>query len=766
MHAAPPPAQLTSLEIDFARARVRSGDNFAAVTGFALGPGADVDLASAAGLVLGHVVIEDRARVQAAVREGLNGDQSVGTIQCKVVGDDAIERWIECLWRIERGSDGVPRWAFAACLDASARQRAEATLRESEARYSSALTAGRMGSWETDLLAKTRTWSKEGMALFGLTLADGRGHVGGDADEYLSALHPGDRHLMQRFHELADERDSFLAEYRIVRPDGAVLHLSGHGLVVARQPDGKAQRLVSIMADVSERWQAEEVLRIERERLTLALKAGQMGAYDLNTRDDVLWWSPQTYAVFGVDPRHFVPTRDSVIALLHPDDRQTFVQRRAEAISLHRPFLHEFRIVRPDGKLAWIGHRGQTEYDAAGRPVRNFGIAADITERKQAEQALRDADRKKDHFIATLAHELRNPLAPIRNAVNALRQRTQGDAQLAGCRDIIDRQVTQMSRLLEDLLDVSRMTRGQFPLRREPLRLATVIERAIEIAKPLIDAAGHALRIDMPAQPVAIEGDLTRLAQVFSNLLINAAKYTPPGGRIGLVIELHADEVAVTVTDTGIGIGAGQMPHVFEMFGQAASALDRSQGGLGIGLSLARGLVEMHGGRIEAHSEGVGKGSEFIVRLPVERPVAPAGSSGATSDAVPAPPAGPRRILIADDLRDSADSLAMLLEAMGHEVHVAYDGKQALHMAEALRPEVTLLDLGMPELNGYEACRRIREASWGRSMVLIAQTGWGQEEDRRRTQDAGFDHHIVKPIDPDALDAVFRTIAARSPASP
>ena len=643
----------------------------------------------------------------------------------------------------------------------SEREPVATALRESEARYRMALIAGRMGSWETDLVARTRTWTKEGMDLFGFDLPDGRGHVGGEADEYEKALHPADRHLVQHFHVLADHQDSFLAEYRIVRPDGTVLWLSGRGLVVSRGSDGEALRLVSIMADVSERRQAEEVLRIERERLALALKAGQMGVYDFNVVGDLLWWSPETYDLFGVAPESFVPTRESVIALLHPDDRDIFLQRRAEAIAERRVFQHEFRIVRGDGKPAWINHRGQTEYDAEGRPVRHFGIALDITERKHAEQALRNADRKKDTFIATLAHELRNPLAPIRNAVGVLRRGGPADAQqIAWCRDVIDRQVSQMSRLLEDLLDVSRLTRGQFALRREPLAIAAVIEQAIEIAQPLVDAAGHTLEVALPAQPIAIEGDLTRLAQVFSNLLINAAKYTEPRGRIALNVELRGAEAVVSVSDNGIGIAAEQMPHIFEMFGQAQTAADGTQSGLGIGLSLARGFVEMHGGRIGAHSDGIGQGSVFVVRLPVAESVARAQaavSAGATGGAAAA--SGRRRVLIADDLRDSADSLALLLDAMGHEVHVAYDGAEALQQIEALRPEVALLDLGMPKLSGYEVCRRIRDLPWGGGLTLIAQSGWGQEEDRRRTRDAGFDHHIVKPIDPVALDALLRSLA-------
>jgi len=634
-----------------------------------------------------------------------------------------------------------------------------AALRESESRYRTALAAARMGSWETDLVTATRTWSPEAMALFGIVLADGRGRVGGDADEYEAALHPEDRHLVQRFRELADKQDSFAAEYRIVRPDGTVLHLAGRGLVVARQPDGRAHRLVSIMADVSEQRQAESIIRLERERLELALEAGQMGVYDLDLVAGVLWWSRQTYAVFGVDPERFVPTPESVADLIHADDRSGFLARRRAAIANHLPLVHEIRIVRGDGAVRWIAHRGRTEYDSAGKAIRTFGVAMDITDRRNAEDGLRDADRKKDDFIATLAHELRNPLAPIRNAIHVLRKKDPADAQVTWCRDVIERQVAQMSHLLEDLLDASRMARGQFQLRKERLPLQRVLEQAIEIAQPPIDAAGHALETRLPAEAIAVDGDLTRLAQVFSNLLINAAKYTPRGGRIALAVEREGSDAVVRVIDTGIGIAAGQLPYIFEMFGQVQSALDRSQGGLGIGLSLSKRLIEMHGGQISARSAGVGRGSELVVRLPIAAPALP-DAAAATSDQAPRTDGAARRILVADDLRDSADSLAALLRALGHQVHVAYDGEQALRLAQTLRPEVVLLDLGMPALNGFDVCRRIRAEPWGRAMRVIAQTGWGQEQDRQRTHAAGFDHHVVKPVDVAALDALVRASGA------
>ena len=634
---------------------------------------------------------------------------------------------------------------------------AATSLTESEARYRAALKAGRMGSWETDFEAGTRTWSEEGMALFGLALPDGRGQIGGDDDEYERALHPDDRHLVEAFHRRAEKEDSFAADYRIIRPDGAVLWLSGRGLVVARGPDGRAQRMVSIMADVSERRQAEEHLGIERERLALALEVGQMGAYDLDIRRDELWWSPQTYAIFGVDPATFTPTRETVIALVHPDDRAGFLQQRAEAIERRQRFVAELRILRADGSVAWIAHRGHTAYDDAGRPVRHFGITMDIGDRKAAEAELREVDRRKDDFIATLAHELRNPLAPIRNAVSLLRRSPVEDPQVTWCRDVIDRQVTQMTHLLEDLLDVSRMARGQLQLRLETLAIATVIERAVEIARPAIDAGGHRLVLAEPAEPLLVRGDLTRLAQVFSNLLINAAKYSRECGTITVLTEACGNDVVVRVVDTGIGLRPEQMPQIFEMFGQLAAAIDRSQGGLGIGLSLARRLIEMHGGAIAAKSDGPGRGSEFSVRLPL----APRAAGEPALAESPSATTGPAwRILIADDLRESADTLALLFETLGHSVRVAYDGEEALALAESFLPEIVMLDLGMPKLNGYAVCQRLRATAWGRHATIVAQTGWGQGEDRRRTREAGFDHHVVKPIDIDRLMALLRTSRA------
>lgn len=370
-------------------------------------------------------------------------------------------------------------------------------------------------------------------------------------------------------------------------------------------------------------------------------------------------------------------------------------------------------------------------------------------ERVRLVQKLSEADRRKDEFLATLAHELRNPLAPIRNGLQLIRLAGGDRATVEQARTMMERQLTQLVRLVDDLMDLSRISRGKIDLRTERVRLAAVVESAVETSRPLIEQMGHELTIVLPEQPVTLDADPTRLAQVFLNLLTNAAKYSDRGAHIRLVAEREGSDVVVSVTDTGIGIPADQLPRIFQMFTQVERSLEKAQGGLGIGLSLVKRLVEMHGGSIEARSDGPGQGSEFDVRLPVV-----AEASGPHAADAPGERAIPRssaRILIVDDNKDGADSLAMMLRIMGNDTRTAYDGQEGVALAEQFRPDVVLLDIGLPKLNGYEACRRIREQDWSKGMVIIAMTGWGQEEDRRRSHEAGFDHHLVKPVAPGAL---------------
>ena len=381
------------------------------------------------------------------------------------------------------------------------------------------------------------------------------------------------------------------------------------------------------------------------------------------------------------------------------------------------------------------------------------------------EDALRDADRRKDEFLALLAHELRNPLAPIRYALAAAKKAGRSAEQQRRGKEVIERQVTHMSRLLDDLLEVSRITRGILELKKTPTELTAVLGTAIESARPVLDAKQHLLSLDLPKHAIAIEADAVRLAQVFSNLLINAAKYTDPGGRIELRVVQEGSEIAVTVRDNGIGISAETMPKLFTLFSQAKSALARSEGGLGVGLALVRGLVLLHGGHVEARSAGSGRGSEFLVRLPLGT----ASADFAGSEAVPAEDerATALKILVVDDSRDAADMCGALLALSGHTVRCAYTGRQGLALAEAFRPDVVLLDIGLPDVNGYEVAMEIRGTRWGRAATLIAITGWGQTEDRRRAFEAGFDHHLTKPVAPDAVLSLLSSAgAALSSAAP
>jgi signal transduction histidine kinase len=391
----------------------------------------------------------------------------------------------------------------------------------------------------------------------------------------------------------------------------------------------------------------------------------------------------------------------------------------------------------------------------------NRVLQSEVTERARAETALKEADRHKDEFLAVLAHELRNPLAPIRNAVEIMRRSALTDPQLAWSRDVIERQVKHLTRLVDDLLDVSRITRGNINLSREPVAVTTIVARAIETIQPLIAEQRHELTVDVPEDSLEVEGDLTRLTQVLGNLLNNAAKYTDPGGSIGVTVRRVGTDVEIRVRDNGIGIPPELLPRLFQLFTQVDGAAHRAQGGLGIGLALVRQLIQMHGGSVTAYSQGPGQGSEFLIRLPLR--VRAYRDATAMPDVPLHEPGRPgHRILLADDNRDALESLATLLQCDGHEVRTAADGAEALEVAAECHPDIVLLDIGMPKLDGYEVARRIRAEPWGKSAVLIALTGWGQDEDRRRSREVGFDSHLVKPLDPEALSTLLARLPART----
>jgi PAS domain S-box-containing protein len=507
---------------------------------------------------------------------------------------------------------------------------------------------------------------------------------------------------------------------------------------------------------------ALEQIRASEERIRLAIEEAGMGTWDHDLRTDTLIWSRTLFDLMGYAPEASGRAAYSQWrSRLHPEDREPVETAYRAAEQTRELFAREYRIIRADtGAVRWLRVFGRYLYDDFGAAIRSVGVMFDDTDRKLAEAALLEADRRKDEFLATLAHELRNPLAPIRNATRILDSPGLSVSQASWCRDIIKRQVGTMGMLLDDLLDIARISANRLLLKKEHISLTSVIESAVETARPLIEARAHTLSLTLPAEPVIVDADPIRFAQVITNLLTNAAKYTDAGGRVELTVARTNGHVGLAVKDNGIGLAAEDCERVFEMFSQVETALARAQGGLGIGLALVRGLVELHGGKVSARSEGLGKGCEFLIRIPALSLGFGLASAPNQEDRISA---HRRRILVADDNRDGLETLSLLLELEGHEVRRASTGLEALAVCAAWQPEVAILDIGMPELTGYEVAERIRREKWGASLTLVAVTGWGQEEQRRQAQVAGFDYHLTKPIEPDAL---IRLLARASDLTP
>lgn len=474
----------------------------------------------------------------------------------------------------------------------------------------------------------------------------------------------------------------------------------------------------------------------------------------------LIWMNDETGAVFvnraylafvGVSAQVDVGGYDWA-QYVHPEDRAAYLSAWLRCAREGGVFDQEFRFRRHDGAYRWMRSVAVPRVTAEGRRLGHTGCTFDVHDARISANALREADRRKDEFLATLAHELRNPLAPIRNAVHlmALDGNISRRPQLL---EMLERQVNHMVRLIDDLIDVSRVSRGTVELRCERLDVGRLLQTAVETSRPLIERARHRLDLLLPVEPLSVHGDAVRLAQVFANLLNNAAKYTDDGGHIEVSARRDGLEAVVSVCDDGIGLASDQLPRLFEMFSQLEQPTARAQGGLGIGLALAKRLAQMHGGTVRAESEGLGCGSCFTVRLPLVAEAAAESPASTRADS----PLGfeQQRLLVVDDNRDAADSLALVLETLGAQVQVAHDGAAAIDTFERFAPHIVLLDLGMPGMNGFEVARRLRERANGHAVTLVALTGWGQADDRRRTRAAGFDHHLVKPVDMGALQALL-----------
>jgi len=706
---------------------------------------------------------DDREATREAAAAFFAGHARDYRLEKRYLRKDGRVVWVDVNAAPVRDATGRLLYTVAVIQDITARHRYQEDLESSEHRFRSLVSATAQVVWRADadgfVVEDSPTWR----AYTGQTFEELKGRG------WMDAVHPDDRERVRADVLAALEgRERLESEYRLRRADGSWAWTIARGTPVL-DAGGTVREWVGTNTDITDRKRADEALRTSEARLRAALEVGGIGIWELDLERGLGYWSPTAFAVTGIDRDVTAPDKPSWRALVHPDDIAGVEGEWKRARAARDEYRYAHRIVRPDGVGRWVDARGRFFYDDDGRPVRMLGAFVDVTDRKLAEAEREDllgvaeraraeaeaGSRAKDEFLAMLGHELRNPLAAVRNAVVT--------AQLDGARrerslEIARRQADQLARLLDDLLDVARITQGRIVLRREPTYIAGIVARALETTRAIVEERGHTLDVRLLADDVRVDADPARIEQVIVNLITNAAKYTEPGGRIALEMRRDGTDAVLAVRDTGIGIAPDMLPHVFDLFAQAERGLDRAQGGLGIGLTIVKRVTELHGGRVEARSDGVGRGAEFVVRFPA-LPAAP--------EEAAAPPASvPRetvrsRILVVEDNVDTAETLVTLLELLGHEVHVAHDGRAALELAHAKAPRVLLVDIGLPGMDGYEVARRARADPRLQGAILFALTGYGRDEDRKTALAAGFDGHLVKPVTVEALEEVVAQSASR-----
>ena len=669
----------------------------------------------------------------------LNGKAVSYELQLPVAG--GRKRWIHANYVPKFGPDGSVEGVFTLVTDISDRKALEEELRQSEELLRFAERAANAGSWSYDVATRKKQWSDQCHALYGTDPASFEPTLDTWAGLVLEEDRPSALAYVGRALKVPQDFD---LEFRIWHPQLGLRWLWEIGR--AEFEGTEAVKLTGITVDITQRKEAERALRKSEAHFRSIADSVPSMLWLTDPEGRCTYISRQWYEFTGRRPEQGVDL--GWLDDIHPQDREAASAGYLRAFRNQQPFTLDYRLRRQDGEYRWVVDAGAPKFSEAGVFEGHVGCVIDVDERKKLEQALKDADRRKDEFLALLGHELRNPLAPVRNCLRVLQLAGDDPGQRGRSLQVMDRQVGNLTRLVDDLLDVGRIVSGKVELRKKRTDAVDLVRQGIETALPGLEGMGHRIQTLLPAEPVYVEADPVRMTQVVSNLLNNAAKFTSRGGRIEVSVDKVDGAARITVKDTGVGIPADQLDSIFDMFVQVDTALERRQGGLGLGLTLVKKLVEMHGGRVRALSAGPGTGSEFIVSLPLaqeERPQPPIPGK-------PRAPDTPRRFFIVDDNQDSAESLALLLRMMGHAAGTAYSGEEALKAIPAFRPDVVVCDISMPDLNGFELAARLREGGGG--LVLVALTGFGSDEDRRRTAEAGFDAHFVKPVDPNALAAV------------
>jgi PAS domain S-box-containing protein len=649
------------------------------------------------------------------------------------------------------------RDAFLSLEQLSAEQkRAEEVLRRRETTLQQAGHMAHLGAWDIevrnhdDLNVNRLSWSDEVYRIFGYE----PGTVTVTSALFFERVHPDDRRrIADAIADSIATRRPYSIEHRIFRPDGEERIVHEHAELLFDE-GGKLTRVIGAVQDVTERKRADRTLRENEQRMKRTQEIAHLGSWELDLVTNRLSWSDEVYRIFGLAPQEFGATYEAFLEAVHPDDRAAVDAAYSGSLREGKDrYEIEHRVVqRSNGEIRVVHEKCEHIRDEAGRIVRSVGMVHDITERKRAEAELFEADRRKNEFLAMLSHELRNPLAPIRNSLHILDRAAPGGEQARRAQAVIDRQVAHMTHLIDDLLDVTRVSRGKIELQMAPLELGELVRRTVEDHRSIFAKGGIELGATIPDRALWVNGDATRLAQVVGNLLQNAAKFTARGGRASVAIEKNGERAVIRIRDTGAGISAEMLPRLFVPFAQAPHTLDRTRGGLGLGLALVKGLVDLHGGRVEARSEGTGKGSHFSVWLPLRPAPRPAARA-------PVATAGTMRlrVLVIEDNVDAAESLREALELDHHEVDVAFDGPQGLEKARRVEPDVVLCDIGLPGMDGYEVARAFRADPALGSVYLVALSGYALPEDIAKAQAAGFDHHLAKPPTIEELEQVLST---------